>query len=268
MLKKLLIVIAILAVMTGYYYRVSIKNLWSDLNKEKLPEAVEFELPSKIQPLATSTEPQKKKPIINTQTTTKPIITDNIPLTYNLKVAFATQAPFRNWNQPFEDACEEASAIIVDHYYKNQSFTQQIIKDEILKMIDWEIKRFGINKNLTAAETATILKEYLGYKKIEIIANPTINEIKKQISQQRPVIMPAAGRLLANPYFKNPGPIYHMLIIKGYTEDKFITNDPGTNTKGEDFLYKFDNLMTAMHEWNEADILQGSKKIIVVYPND
>ena len=44
-----------------------------------------------------------------------------------------------------------------------------------------------------------------------------------------PVLLPAAGRLLRNPYFSGQGPLYHMLVVKGYTRDgKIITDDPGT----------------------------------------
>jgi len=269
MKKKVLFTILALVLVLGVFQnRSKLKSIWLDLTKEKVPVAVEYtpdeQADKTTDPIPTSTLPKNKVDLPTTTTTAKPTTT---PTAYNLAVPFTTQAPFGNWNEPFEDACEEASALMVDYYYQHKTFTQQIAKDEILKMIDWEVKYFGVNKNLTAEEAAAILKNYLGYKKVVVIQNPTIADIKQEILAKHPVILPAAGRLLANPYFKSPGPIYHMLVIKGFTNDKFITNDPGTNTKGKDFMYVYDNLMKSMHSWNEQDILQGDKKIIVVYPN-
>ena len=94
----------------------------------------------------------------------------------------------------------------------------------------------------------------------------TIEDIKREVAAGHPVILPAAGRLLPNPNFRQPGPIYHALIVKGYMRDgRIITNDPGTRN-GKDFLYKPEALMNALHEWNSEDILLGSPAMIVVMP--
>jgi hypothetical protein len=81
------------------------------------------------------------------------------------------------------------------------------------------------------------------------------------------VIVPAAGRLLGNPYFTAPGPIYHMLILRGYTaSNQFISNDPGTK-RGESYVYSVDTIMNAMHDWNNGEeITEGAKRVLVVYP--
>ena len=70
--------------------------------------------------------------------------------------------------------------------------------------------------------------------------------------------------MLGNPYYKQPGPIYHALVLKGYTKDgKFITNDPGTK-RGADYLYDPQVILNAMHEWNSGDVEHGRKMAIVV----
>jgi len=77
---------------------------------------------------------------------------------------------------------------------------------------------------------------------------------------------------LNNPNFKQPGPIYHMLVIKGYNSWEFITNDPGTR-KGNSFKYPYSTLINAVHDWNhdlavggmtEAEMAQGAKVMIAV----
>mgnify|MGYP001618174552 FL=1 len=69
--------------------------------------------------------------------------------------------------------------------------------------------------------------------------------------------------MLPNPHFRNGGPEYHTLVIRGYTEDSFITNDPGTQF-GENFLYKYSDLMNSIHDWNEGDVKNGKRLVLVI----
>ena len=75
--------------------------------------------------------------------------------------------------------------------------------------------------------------------------------------------MVADGKALPNPYFRNGGPVYHALIIRGYTADAFITNDPGTRS-GENFLYAYDTLLHAIHDWNHGNVKDGKRVVLVV----
>lgn len=190
-----------------------------------------------------------------------------IPTEYLLDVPFTTQAPNANWDLPYQEACEEASALVVDFYYKEKIFTPAVADEEILKLVDFENKTYGGYKDTTAAETATFIKEYFGYTRVDVINNPTPSDIKWHVVQGRPVIVLAAGKLLENDHFRNDGPLYHMFVITGYTTDEFITNDVGTRF-GENFRYSIENVMTSMHDWNGGDVANGAKRIIVVYPNN
>ena len=89
-----------------------------------------------------------------------------------------------------------------------------------------------------------------------------MEQIKKEIASGRPVIVPAAGRILPNPNFTPPGPKYHMLVIKGYNSTQFITNDQGTR-KGDGFVYTYNSLLNALHDWDPGDILNGRKAVLV-----
>ena len=131
------------------------------------------------------------------------------------------------------------------------------------KVIAWEEEQFGYYQDTTVAETVVMLEEYFKLR-ARIVDDPMVKDIKEAVAAGHPVIMPAYGKVLPNPYFKNGGPLYHMLIVKGYTETKFITNDPGTNTRGADFTYTIDALMNAIHDWNGGDVPQGAKRIIIV----
>jgi hypothetical protein len=76
--------------------------------------------------------------------------------------------------------------------------------------------------------------------------------------------VPADGKKLDNPNFKNGGPVYHMLVIKGFTGDKFITNDPGTRL-GADFIYTQSNLMYSLADWDENKNAATGGKVGLVF---
>jgi len=189
----------------------------------------------------------------------------SLPPSINLGVPFTSQAPFANWDEVHEETCEEASLLMVARYKKGQTIDSPSDADqELLKLVDFENKIFGYYKDTTAEETARIGKEYYGFKKPRVVYEFTVDTIKRELAAGNPIIVPAAGRQLGNPYFTSPGPIYHMLVIRGYTADgKFITNDPGTR-RGEGYLYKFDTVMNAIHDWNGGDVVNGKKVIIVL----
>ncbi|MFA6526477.1 MAG: C39 family peptidase [Candidatus Buchananbacteria bacterium] len=192
-----------------------------------------------------------------------------IPDKFLLNIAFAQQAPFGNWDKVHEETCEEASAIMVDKFLKKQPLSEQIMEDELQKLLKWESDR-GYKVDLTAQETVDVLKNYFGVT-AHLSTNVTVDQIKYELSQGRPIIIPAAGRALGNPNFTGTGPIYHMLVIKGYNATQFITNDPGTRN-GNSYAYSYNVLLNAIHDWNpayagnmsDAQMLKGEKVMIVV----
>ncbi len=190
-----------------------------------------------------------------------------VPVQINLSVPFVPQAPYGIWDYAHDEFCEEASALMGAAYVSGDVSVARIdIAEQRLQAVrDWEMKTFGYFEDTTAAQTARILREYLGVTQVRVIADPTVGNLKAYLAEGKIVLVPAAGVLLHNPHFRAPGPVYHMLVLKGYTKDgQFITNDPGTKY-GANYLYPFSTLMNAMHDWNNgADITQGAKVVIVV----
>lgn len=181
----------------------------------------------------------------------------------NLAVPFTSQAPEENWDEPWQDACEEAAALMLDAYYKNYNLSPLFVRDEIIKMVKWEETR-GWGTSIEIAKIKELFDTYLLEKnKAKIIENPTIEQIKNYISQGRPVLAVADGKVLPNPHFRNGGPVYHALIIRGFTGDSFITNDPGTKF-GKNFLYKYNDLLKSIHDWNNGDVKNGRSAILVI----
>ena len=190
-----------------------------------------------------------------------------IPLQFNLAVPFTSQAPTGNWDMPYQEACEEASSYMVAEYYKGTpsgKIDPNVADAAILAEVAFEEDYLGTYLDTTAEQTAGFIGAYFGLH-AEVIENPTVDQIKAEIAAGRPVIVPAAGRELGNPNFTGIGPLYHMLVIKGYTEDQFITNDPGTRN-GESYVYDIDVLMNAIGDWNGGDPANGAKRVIFVSP--
>ncbi|TAK05725.1 hypothetical protein EPO33_01090 [Patescibacteria group bacterium] len=190
-----------------------------------------------------------------------------LPASYNLAVPWTVQAPFANWTGSYEDGCEEASALMVHYYYTHQTFdSQQESKDELDKLFAWEDAHFGLNLSTTAEQTAEMIRQYFGYSTVVVTEEVTAERIKREVAAGRPVIVPSYGKALNNPNFKNGGPVYHMLVVKGYTANTFITGDPGTR-KGADYVYPISTILNAAHDWNGGDVANGRKVMIVVHPN-
>lgn len=208
-----------------------------------------------------------------------------IPPEINIAVPFLVQAPHAVWDQLHKEACEEAALIMFSAFYhpvslreifrretgdppKGDKGIQKISQDEaelaIQNLVKWEKENLGFFESTNAEENVRILKEYFGLSGARAVYDITVEDIKKELAAGRPMIVPAAGRLLPNPYYRRPGPLYHMLLIKGYTKDgRFITNDPGTK-RGKDFTFKFGDLYNAIHDWVPGgDILTGRKTMIV-----
>ena len=192
-----------------------------------------------------------------------------LPVSKNLAFPFTSQAPNGNWDEPYQEGCEEASVYMVHAYFSGMDegrIPASTADEALLQIVEFEMELFGFYKDTTTEQTGVLAELMYGHT-YQLVANPTVEDIQSKLVQGHPVIVPAAGRLLGNPYFTAPGPLYHMLVIRGYTEDgQFIVNDPGTY-RGEAFLYDFDTIMNAMHDWNEGgEITDGGKVVLVLSP--
>lgn len=197
---------------------------------------------------------------------TPPPVTDpepRLPSSVSLDVPFLVQAPFGRWDAIRKEACEEASLLMVKSYKTKKPLgTLEVSDQELVSFIAWQTEN-GYKYDVTVAELQQAASDYYGFNGGTILQNPTIEALKKELADGNPIIVPAAGRLLPNPYFTPPGPNYHMLVIIGYDEDEFITHDPGTR-RGERFAYQYNDLLRALHDYDPDEITAG-KKVVLVY---
>ncbi|KKP78201.1 MAG: hypothetical protein A2271_04335 [Candidatus Moranbacteria bacterium RIFOXYA12_FULL_35_19] len=193
----------------------------------------------------------------------------SIPEKVLLKIPFTTQAPFAKWDEIHEEACEEASIVMLQYYFSGNVLTKEIAEKEIQKLVKFQLEKKGDYADTTTQETFDLFVDFYGElpegKKLKVIYDFEKEDLKKYLSLGNPIIIPAAGQKLNNPNFKTPGPLYHNLVLVGYDGDTIITNDPGTR-KGEGYEYNIDVLYNAIHDFpgKPENIEQGRRAMIVV----
>lgn len=252
---KLITAIVILTVVVGAIglYRFSRSPAYI---KESVPVAVNIEAVPKITPVA-----QSFKPI---QRDIPKAVQKVFPKEINLAMTFYSQAPFIDWNEPWQNACEEASILLVANTYYKHNWSKEEFRDQILKMVEWENEMFGFYKSTNAQEMTKILENFLKLKSV-IHQNPTFSDVQNILNKGHLIIVPLNGRELKNPFFTNGGPDYHVLVIKGYKEgEKVITSDVGTQ-HGENYVYTWKTITNANHDYT-TPINNGDKLIIEVIP--
>ncbi len=193
---------------------------------------------------------------------------DTLPDKIRIEVPFIVQAPTGNWDMPYQEACEEASLIMVHHFLQGTSVTPEEADKEILDLVAWENNEFQYSADVTIEEAKRIAEDYF-HEWGELFYDFTIEDMKRLLATGHPIIVPLAGRDLHNPYYSGLGPWYHMLVITGYDSTGFITNDVGTR-RGEGYHYPYDVLYDAIHNWTGAkeDIHQGRKAMLVLTQRD
>jgi uncharacterized protein YvpB len=189
---------------------------------------------------------------------------EELPESVMIAVPFMIQAPHANWAMPYQEACEEASLIMVHHYLNRTTIDSAEQADkEILDMVAFEESK-GYDVDVTTQDLADIAQEYYGHEAL-LEHDVTIERMKQILAEGYPIILPVAGRRLENPYFSGEGPFYHMLVVLGYDEDGFFTNDPGTR-RGEHYYYDAELLVNAVHNWTgvKEEIEQGEPVMMIL----
>ncbi len=266
--RTLHVVILLLALAgAAFAFRGVIRDEIASRTKPALPIAEPYH-PSPVETAtASAVAPTPGKPAAAKGPDVKPSVkTPSAPSEgVNLAVPFTSQAPHADWAMPYQEACEEASLVMVDAYYRGAGkFSPDEADRRILETVAWEKEHLGFYEDTNAEEVAGIGREYFGYGKTRAVEIRSMDDVKKELDRGVPVLLPAAGRLLRNPYFSGQGPLYHMLVVKGYTRDgKIITDDPGTR-HGADYLYDPSVLWNAVHDWNGGDVEHGRKVMVLV----
>lgn len=190
---------------------------------------------------------------------------NKLPEKFLIDVPFTSQAPYANWDEFHEEACEEASLVMLVYYLRRARIDQEAAEREILGLIRHEIKNYDDHQDSNAEEIVKLARDYYGIDNLKVVYDFGPQDLKREVAKGNPVILPVAGRELGNPNFKQPGPLYHVLVLIGYDRERMITNDPGTRN-GRHYEYSLSTLFAAIHDFpgDKEKILDGRKAMIVV----
>lgn len=194
---------------------------------------------------------------------------DTLPNIHLIKTAFIPQAPEKNWDEPWQDSCEEAALLTVYYFYQNQNPDTPTIVKDLEKMFSFESTQ-NWTSDINVTQMATISAKLWNYRPL-VLENPTLADFKKYLSQNIPIIVPANGKILytENSHFKGGGPWYHNLVILGYNDNKkqFTVHDVGTQF-GAYFHYSYSTLMKSIHDFpptlKKEDINSGIPRALIL----
>lgn len=211
-------------------------------------------------------EPEEEEDDTPPQIKTEPVIVP--PDTFNIAMTFYTQAPYSNWDYPWQEACEEASVLLVANEFNDMNLNREQYNAELLRLVDWEMEEFGAYEHTDVDQTQKMIEENYDLK-TEIVENPSFEDMQEILAKGHLILAPMAGKVLMNPNFLNGGPDYHMVVIKGYDRLKnhIVTNDVGTRN-GEDYVYTWDVIHAALHDFHPTNMLLGEPRIIEVFPSE
>lgn len=213
---------------------------------------------TKLQPIGQTSSQGSSKASVAVVTTTQ----TELPPAVQLDVPFTSQAPHKNWAEPYQNACEEAALLMVMHYLEDRPFTPELADEEIVDLTK-RTSGMGYKLSITMDELADITRTLYPQYQPVLSTDVTVESVKKMLADGKPVIIPAAGRALKNPYYSGEGPWYHMLVVTGYDAQFFYTNDPGTGV-GYRYPYPHDLLIDAVHDWTGQDEMIGQGRKVMM----
>ncbi len=183
----------------------------------------------------------------------------------DLEVPFTAQSPDGNWSEPWQNACEETTILMVDNFYQDEDLNIEEEKQRILEILKTKKDTIKVSKDESLTTISDLINSLDLNWTSSIKKNPTIDELLQELANNRPIIVPILAGDLPNPYYNDVN--YHVIVLVGYDQEKgvFKVNDPGTQY-GENLSYNYETLMNAIHDLNQTDYEAGEKRVLFTKP--
>lgn len=201
---------------------------------------------------------------VSTQTSSPPATTKPQPTKTAknpMNIPFYVQAPYAVWDALHEEACEEASLLMTYYWLTDQKPKIAEFDQDQKHLISWEANH-GYGLSISIAQLHQVATDYF-HINTSVLELTTSDQLRQIITTGTPVILPADGKLLKNPQYSHGGPVYHMLVIKGYEAGKFVTNDSGTKW-GENYRYDPDILINALGNWDGSSVDRSNHRVLLI----
>lgn len=174
-----------------------------------------------------------------------------MPESWRLEVPFVMQAPYANWDI-HNDSCEEAGILLAHYYYLGQDLSKENANQEILAMIDYQVKQNGSQVDIFGEEMAKLAQEIYGYHPRVIDGSWEV--IKSELMAGNPVIIMTTAAYLKPEKNDYPEMGYHILVATGYDQTGLIVHDPGTYS-GENTHYSYAIMESAMRDYGRKVVV-------------
>ena len=186
----------------------------------------------------------------------------DLPAQKQVDVPFTSQAPAGNWSEPWQNACEETSIYMVSSFYADDDIKREEAITKIKEIVKTKNETFSVSEDESMQKIADLIKELGLPWHAEVKYDPSIDDLKAQLAEDHPIIVPVYAPELGNPYYD--GVDYHVVVLIGYddTTKEFIINDPGTE-HGQGLRFGYDTFMNAIHDLNQKDYASGKKAVLI-----
>ena len=190
----------------------------------------------------------------------------------HLAVPFTPQAPLGDWAN-HQESCEEANLAQITAFYSgnhSQVLDAHSADKTIRDLVNWEVKNWGGEYDLTDQRLGELAKGYYGY---DYQVLPFTREgVLKELDDGHPVILGVTTHGLGNPdypgydahYLQKGYSVSHFVTLVGYDDQGFILNDPGL-TKGRGYHVGFIQLTFAIGNLDQQrpELNEGQVMLIV-----
>mgnify|MGYP000207978315 CR=1 FL=1 len=183
------------------------------------------------------------------------IATATINLVFRIPVPFTSETPEGSWARPWNNACEEASIAMVEAWYRNKTtITTKEAVSAMRAMFNWEDAHIGGNANTDASQTLAIIQAKASFS-ARVVRNPTLDELKEELRNGRPIISLHFGYELNNPLHRwaRNGSYYHMMVLVGFDEhtQEFLVHDTALED-GLDYRYSYATILKSLHDYDRT----------------
>ncbi|MBU1164455.1 C39 family peptidase [Patescibacteria group bacterium] len=207
------------------------------------------------------------------------ISTDNIIITAEKKlpsyvrhdVPFTAQAPFGDWNDVKQDyGCEEASIFMAIKWIEDKPFTKEEARDAIIDMAEFQLENYNHHHDTSIADTLKLLNDYYKYTNAFAQYSIGIDDIRNELANGSVVVIPIYGRFVDNPFYSDPAPTYHQVLVVGYDNNtqELIVHDPGTS-RGKNFRYTYEEITNSLIDYEtgkDEPLVQRRTAMLVIQP--
>lgn len=177
------------------------------------------------------------------------------------QVPFTVQAPYGFWSEkPWSGYAEEAIVLMLTRWATDEPLESANDKAGNLTLWgSWFIEQFGQAPNQNIEQIQAALASTNQFAALEVLDKPSIPVLLQSLELGRLLVLPINGKTLESPYYADPAPEHHVLLLIGVNPqaNTFVLHDPGTS-RGRALEYDQEKILESIQD------LDGSIRVLSV----